>query len=783
MLEQERTNDEQVERAVAARGMVRAAQLLSRRYELVITNVPYLKHGKQDQKLGAFCEQHYPLAKNDLATVFLERCLRLCTKGGAASLVMPQNWLFLKSYRKLRDKILRTETWLLLARLGSGAFETISGQIVNAILLTLGRGSFGQHDEKIRGETAIPSLMFSLNVADCRTPNAKSSGLRQMTVSGRSQLEYLKIPHQVIATDIPAKGELLASVADYGKGSTTGDAPRFLAYFWEYATTNSYHVKWLNSPSQRGWSGRTQICKVPLNDPDLNLQTGYWLRGQRVFGRFGAAINKMSGLEPFLYAGEVFDDNVCPISPIDADLNAAIWCYVQSNQYREGVRVVDQALKVTAATLTQVPFDVDIWTGIAKDQYPNGLPRPYSDDPTQWIFHGHPCGSVVWDDTEKVAAHGPLRTDPTVLHVAVARLLGYRWPEEHEVDMELADEQREWVRRTEALLEWMDEDGIVCIPPVRGEPPARDRLLGLLAAAFGDSWNDAVLAKLLDSVNSRNLDDWLRDSFFEEHCKLFHYRPFLWHVWDGRRHDGFHALVSYHKLAEGGGKGRRLLESLTYSYLGDWITRQQDEVHRGEDGADDRLAAALGLQRRLERILEGEPPVDIFVRWKPIHEQPIGWEPDINDGVRLNIRPFMVEDIPGGKKGAGVLRAKPKIAWNKDRGKEVLKPVKRSRPPWLRDEEEVADLNEDQELRPREDYPWFWTCPGDGPRTERTDFPGGSRFDGNRWNDLHYTNAMKSAAGEREWVTTRKLPRERMDDPRLAATDEQGAGGRSGRRP
>ena len=80
--------------------------------------------------------------------------------------------------------------------------------------------------------------------------------------------------------------------------------------------------------------------------------------------------------------------------------------------------------------------------------------------------------------------------------------------------------------------------------------------------------------------------------FFDDHCRLFHHRPFLWHVWDGRRRDGFHALVNYHRLAEADGEGRRLLESLAYSYLGDWIARQQDGVRRGEGGADDRLAAA-----------------------------------------------------------------------------------------------------------------------------------------------------------------------------------------------
>ncbi len=62
--------------------------------------------------------------------------------------------------------------------------------------------------------------------------------------------------------------------------------------------------------------------------------------------------------------------------------------------------------------------------------------------------------------------------------------------------------------------------------------------------------------------------------------------------------------------------------------------------------------------------------MDIFVHWKSLAEQPIGWHPDLNDGVRLNIRPFvLVEDVRG--KGAGVLREKVNVHWRKDRGKDV----------------------------------------------------------------------------------------------------------------
>ena len=71
--------------------------------------------------------------------------------------------------------------------------------------------------------------------------------------------------------------------------------------------------------------------------------------------------------------------------------------------------------------------------------------------------------------------------------------------------------------------------------------------------------------------------------------------------------------------------------------------------------------AALELQRKLEDIRDGEPDFDIYVRWKPLHKQPLGWNPDLNDGVRLNIRPFVI---------AGVLRSRVNVNWKKDRGRD-----------------------------------------------------------------------------------------------------------------
>ncbi|QXC29693.1 SAM-dependent DNA methyltransferase [Aeromonas sp. FDAARGOS 1409] len=647
------SDDESKETQVAAQGLALAARLLAGNFHLVATNVPYLGRGKQCSELQDFCEEYYSEAKADLATVFLERCLDFNPQGGSSTIVLPQNWLFLTSYKKFREKLLTEQTWNLLARLGPRAFETISGEVVQAILITLSKGVAPKE-----------ALLRGVDVSAPKTAADKSAQLLIEPLKSVEQVKQLENPDSRVSFDQSFNELLLASLADYGKGSTTGDGPRFLFNYWEFPLITKKHVYWLNSPNGNSfWSGREQVCKVSLDDVELTSQLGCRLHGQNVFNRNGVVVNKMRKLEPFLYAGEAFDDNICPICPSNEDILPAIWSYVESEQFHSNVRAVDQALKVTAATITKVPFDLGYWSKVAEKQYPNGLPKSYTNDPTQWIFHGHPCASVIWDEGSKWTKEGPVRFDETVLQVAVARLLGYRWPAELDEEMELADEQRQLVDEVTKLNAFADEDGIVCLPAVRGEAPAHTRLEKLLVAAYEDDWKNGALDKLLTAVGSKSLELWLRDKFFEQHCKLFQHRPFIWHIWDGLK-DGFSALVNYHKLDRSG------LERLIYTYLGDWIRIQEQGVKEARDGAEERLTAAKNLQQRLEAILAGEKGLDIFVRWKTLAEQPIGWEPDLNDGVRLNIRPFLkAADV--GKKGAGILRFKPNINWNKDRGNDV----------------------------------------------------------------------------------------------------------------
>jgi hypothetical protein len=622
--ESTKTDENLVEMAVTAWGLTKAAEILATQFTLVATNVPYLGRGKQEDVLKHYCESFHPDAKTDLATCFVERCIEFCTVCGTAVLVTPQNWFFLSTYKKLRQRLFRTTEWNFAVKLGPAAFQNMNFWAAKTALCALSR-------KAAEGS----SLITGFDVSETRDPSVKATLLLTSPSRIVPQLAQLKNPDCRLLLSEMDNLPLLEKHGTAFQGIATADYSRFGRCFWELPDrSQEWQFQQSTVEATDYFSGREHILLWEEGDGALAKNDQARIQGLEALGKFGVVVSQMNRLPVTLYTGEFFDNNCAALVVREKALWPAVWAYCSSDQFLADVREIDQAVKVTNASLVKVPFDVAYWSKVVAEKYPTGLPKAFSTDPTQWLFGGHPKGS----------------DEP--LQVAVARLLGYEWP--RHTGSSFPDCPALGPDDLERLA---DEDGIVCINPIKGEQPAADRLRALLVAAFGAEWTPGKQNELLEQVGfgGKTLEDWLRNGFFEQHCQLFHQRPFMWHIWDGRR-DGFSALVNYHKL------NRSNLEKLTYTFLGDWITRQKGENEAGKEGSDARLQAAQELKAKLETILEGEAPYDIFVRWKPVEKQPIGWEPDLNDGIRLNVRPFVE---------AGVLRKNPNINWNKDRGKDV----------------------------------------------------------------------------------------------------------------
>lgn len=628
------------EGSIAARGMADAASILSRTYTLQFTNVPFLGQGKQSDLIAEYITLKHFNAKADLASAMLSRMRKFSQPGGTIASVSPQGWWYLGRFKKFRMEFFEETAFRFFVSLGNNSFQT------PMYFFNIGM--------TIIDECSAPSNIFaSLDVNDASGPEAKADGLRSINASLLSQSDQFRNPDHRISSESAGKLPLLEQYVTALSGCSAGDAPRYIRKVWEVANREfnwEFHQSTVSETTF--FSGKDEIIfwqnergamyEVAQSVKHLNHAAQNWLRGKPNWGRQGVCVSQMGALCPTVYTGEIYDCNACALVPNDAAHLAALWCFCSSGSLAHEVRKLDRSLKVTPKSLIKIPFDIEYWKDAALRTFPDGLPEPWSSDPTQWLFHGHPGSSDAG----------------TALHVALARLLGYQWPAETDHALRLSDQARAWVAKS-AELPAGDNDGLVGVPPVAGEKSLADRLRAYLAASFDGEWSDALEGRLVseadDLIDKKvardgSLESWVRDRAFRQHCALFGQRPFLWHITDGLK-DGFSVFVHYHRFDQAN------LRKLTYTLLGDWLARAKAENNalRYEKGRE--------LQQTLEKVLEGEKPYDIFVRWKTLAQQPLGWEPDLDDGVRQNIRPFIK---------AGVLTHDlSKILKDKDRGNDV----------------------------------------------------------------------------------------------------------------
>ena len=172
---------DQLERGVMAAGIAKAGQLLAKKYTLQITNVPYLVRGKQDDVLLNFALKNYPNSKTDLSTIFVERMSKNLLPNGTASIVSPQNWLIRSTYKKFREEFIRSQTFHLIAQLGAGAFQEISGEFVKVILFIFSQG-----------KPSSQSVIVGIEASNVKLPSEKD---RQLVSGQLLFLNQLKSLH------------------------------------------------------------------------------------------------------------------------------------------------------------------------------------------------------------------------------------------------------------------------------------------------------------------------------------------------------------------------------------------------------------------------------------------------------------------------------------------------------------------------------------------------------------------------------------------------------------
>ena len=212
--------------------LIRQAKLLSKKYDVVVTNPPYMGSSGMDAKLSKYVKDNYPDSKSDLFAVFIEQCGAMIKPNGYQAMITQHAWMFLSSYEKLREKILQ-KMIVNMAHLGPRAFEEIGGEVVQTT-------SFVLRNEFSNGYQGEYCRLIEPTTQKGKEDMFLSAQYRYVS----KQENFAKIPGSPVAYWVNKKvfcnfdGPKLENYGISRAGLSTGDNDKFFRLWYEVAFNN-----------------------------------------------------------------------------------------------------------------------------------------------------------------------------------------------------------------------------------------------------------------------------------------------------------------------------------------------------------------------------------------------------------------------------------------------------------------------------------------------------------------------------------------------------------------
>ena len=210
--------------------LIRQAKWLAAKYDVVVTNPPYMSNKGMSAKTARYVQKHFSDEKADLFAVFMKQCETLTTINGFQAMITQHSWMFLSSFERLRLHILECNI-VNMVHLGARAFEEIGGEVVQTTAFVLKKcksvgGYLAQYARLLRGGNQSEKEAMFLSYND---------------VFVSKQQDFTRIPGTPIvywqsqAFFSAFSGILLNDVYETKKGMFTGNNGYFLKIWYEVA--------------------------------------------------------------------------------------------------------------------------------------------------------------------------------------------------------------------------------------------------------------------------------------------------------------------------------------------------------------------------------------------------------------------------------------------------------------------------------------------------------------------------------------------------------------------
>lgn len=670
--------------------LVKQAQTLSQKYDVVCTNPPYMGGSGMNSVLSEYVKRCYSEAKSDLFAALIIKCLEFTKQNGYSSLVTMQSWMFLSSFEEMRTKLLTLNTLTTLMHMENMVMGIAFGTAVSVFRKGAVKGYKGTYNQ--------------IKLADIENAKPKSFPVAGNRFAQVSSDNFSKIPGMPVAYWVSEKfadvfkNEKLYKYSISPSQNVTGNNDRFVRKFWElsnvkvggrdewifYAKGGGFRKWWGNLLDIVNWTPTARYIYQHGDGHHASqiINKDYWYRKGITWGLITSSIPSFRVMPE----GATFDKGGSTIIVEREVYNYALGL-LNSKVFLVVAKALNPTLNFQVKDICSLPLVISCLDVINStvDKCIDISQVDWDSFETSWDFKTHPLIKPVplisesfaqWsDECEKRFTR--LKSNEEELNRIFIDIYGLQDELTPEVeDKDVTVRRADLTRDIKSLVSYavgcmfgrysLDVEGLAyaggewdgskyktfipdpdnCIP-VTDEEYFRDdivvRFVDFIRTVYGADTLEENLTFIADALGTRGntsrerIRNYFLNDFIKDHIKMYQKRPIYW-MFDSGKQNGFRALVYMHRWnADTTGNVRvEYLHKLQRIYENE--IRQSQDV--AETGSGREVSAA---QKRIEKLTKQLKETHDFDE-KIAHLALSRIDIDLDDGVKVNYEKVQTGD-------------------------------------------------------------------------------------------------------------------------------------------
>jgi hypothetical protein len=660
--------------------LVEIGRVMAQKYDVVVTNPPYMGISNGNSKINNFVKTNYPDSKADLFSCFLEKGIMMLAPNGYSSMVTMQSWLFIASFEDLRNKalskcyissVMHMETMVL-----GIAFGTAVSIVRNRSLERYNGNFFYVHYKDLDNGAMLTTLPLE-------------------SIIHKRISDFKKIPGSPIVYWISTRAnELFATtktLSEYyisgGRNKTHND-DKYLRYIWEI-TRKAKWCPYIKGGDNRKWFGNEIYVVDWSNSAKEEYRSHGGLVNQQFWGHEGISWSFISYNAKFRYkSADAIYSSVSPtIFSKDLAYRPSILGYLNSVVGQYMLSITSANLGTNVGEVLKTPI-IDIEDSRVDDIVNSCVEITKADWDSYEISRDFMKNPLLCSDTVEAAFE---KWEATSAH-RFSQLQGYERelneyfvtlyqmqgelmsePLEKEIPIHMADLKTDvsnlisyavgcMFGRYSLDLQGLVYDGGVWdstnykrfvpdtdnILPITDEEYFQDDIVGLFCDWVKKAYGADTLEENLDFIakalsNKGNtsrevIRNYFLNDFMKDHMKIYQKRPIYW-LFDSGKQNGFKALVYMHRYDENTIGNLRIdyLHRMERVYESE-IARMQDIIDNSHDGRE--VTKATKRKEKLQKQIKECKEYDEKIAHLALARISI----DLDDGVKVNYEKVQTVD-------------------------------------------------------------------------------------------------------------------------------------------